>query len=123
MVFIRHICNSAGIERWPQAHFEMARLGIGLHGISALGAGLLPVSTLKSYIAQVKSIKPKETIGYNRKGTLPKGGRIAIVPIGYADGLDRSLGNGNTRVNVNGQMAPTIGNICMDLCMIDHYRN
>lgn len=116
---MRHILNSAGIERFPKAHFDMVRLGIGLHGISSLGKPLLPVSTLKTRIAQIKKIPSTDTIGYNRHGILTRDSEIAIIPIGYADGLDRKLGNGNGQVILHDQKVPFVGDICMDLSMID----
>jgi Alr-MurF fusion protein len=118
--FIRHILNSAGIERFPSAQFEMARLGIGLYGISAKKKNeLRNVATLKSYISQIKTVEPSETIGYGRRGSVVAGGTIAVVPIGYADGLDRRLGNGVGQMMVNGAFAPIIGSICMDMCMLN----
>lgn len=116
---IRHILNSAGIERFPEAHYEMVRLGIGLHGISSDGAQLKTVSTLKTRITQIKRIPSTETIGYNRHGILDRDSDIAIIPIGYADGLDRKLGNRNGQVIIGGRKVPFIGDICMDLSMID----
>jgi len=115
----RHILNSAGIERFPEAHFEMVRLGIGLHGISGNDANLKPVSRLKAFISQIKQVEATETIGYNRRGKLEKNSIIAIIPIGYADGLDRKFGNHNGKVIINGQTADFIGDICMDMSMID----
>lgn len=118
--FFRHILNSAGIERFPQAQFEMVRLGIGLYGISSNPKNpLRNVATLKSYISQIKEVQPGESIGYGRKGSIASGGRIAIVPIGYADGLDRRLSNRVGKMWVNGHFAPIVGNICMDMCMLD----
>jgi len=116
---IRHILNSAGIERFPQAHFDMVRLGIGLHGISAKNKQLKTVSTLKTCISQIKRISATETIGYNRRGVLVRDSEIAIIPIGYADGLDRKLGNGNGHVIIENRKVPFVGDICMDLSMID----
>ncbi|MBN1597894.1 MAG: bifunctional UDP-N-acetylmuramoyl-tripeptide:D-alanyl-D-alanine ligase/alanine racemase [Bacteroidales bacterium] len=115
----RHILNSAGIERFPEAHFDMVRLGIGLHGISSAGKKLRTVSTLRSRICQIKIIPPNETIGYNRRGKLNKIATIGIIPIGYADGLNRKLGNGTGYVICNKKKAPFVGDICMDLSMID----
>jgi alanine racemase len=115
----KHILNSAGIERFPDAHFNMVRLGIGLHGISSAGKSLLPVSTLKTHISQIKFIAQGETIGYNRSGKAHKELQIAIVPIGYADGLNRKFGNGNGQVIINNKKFPFIGDICMDMSMID----
>ena len=99
----------------------MVRLGIGLYGVEASEEDLhlRNVSSLKSTILQIKDLPQGDTVGYSRKGILNKNSRIAMVPIGYADGLDRRLGNGNTYVIINGCKAPTIGNICMDMCMID----
>ncbi len=116
---IRHILNSAGIERFPDSHFEMVRLGIGLHGISAVSENLKPVSSLKSHIVQIKTIPKGETIGYGRRGKADKDTRTATIPIGYADGLDRKFGNGNGYVMLHGKECPFIGSICMDMCMID----
>ncbi len=115
----RHILNSAGIERFPQAHFDMVRLGIGLHGISAKNKNLLPVSSLKTHITQVKRIPKDETIGYNRHGLAKDDMLIGILPIGYADGLDRKFGNGNGQVIIQGNAFPFIGDICMDMSMVD----
>lgn len=116
---MRHILNSAGIERFPNSHFDMVRLGIGLHGVSVVHDNLLPVSALKSHIAQIKILPKGETVGYSRRGEVLKETRIAIIPIGYADGLDRKLGNGNGFVCIHGQRAHYIGSICMDMCMVD----
>lgn len=115
----RHILNSAGIERFPEAHFELVRLGIGLHGLSAMGRNLLPVSTLKTHISQIKNIPKGDTIGYNRRGKAEENIKIAIIPIGYADGLNRKFGNGNGQVIINNLEAPFVGDICMDMCMVD----
>jgi alanine racemase len=116
---LKHLVNSAGIERFPEAHFNMVRLGIGLHGISKRQTGLKAVSTLKSSITQLKNLKKGETVGYNRREVLYRDSKIAIIPVGYADGLDRKLGNRNGSVLVNNQKVPYIGDICMDLCMLD----
>ena len=119
---LRHILNSAGIHRFPEAHFDMVRLGIGLYGVGSDGeeqSHLRNVSTLKSVITQVKHIPEGDTIGYNRKGLAGKDMIIAIVPVGYADGLNRRLGNSRGKLYVKGMPAPIIGNICMDLTMID----
>jgi len=116
----RHILNSAGIERFPHAHFEMVRLGIGLYGVSAVNQSKLQnVSTLKTHVIQVKNLEPGETVGYNRKGIITKHSTIATIPIGYADGLDRKLSNGNGHFMLNGKLVPTIGNVSMDTCMLD----
>jgi alanine racemase len=117
---IRHILNSSGIERFPNGQFEMVRLGIGLYGISSKKTiKLHNTSTLKSHITQIKWVEKHESIGYNRKGILDRDSKIATIPIGYADGLNRKLGNRVGRVFINGSYALIIGNICMDLCMVD----
>lgn len=117
---LRHICNTAGIERYPEAQFEMVRLGIGLYGIDPFTNQILHnVTTLKTTILQIHEVPFDETIGYSRKGVLTRNSRIAAIPIGYADGLNRHLGNGRAYCLVNGQKAPYVGNICMDVCMID----
>ncbi|HEX3008577.1 MAG TPA: alanine racemase, partial [Bacteroidales bacterium] len=116
---IRHILNSAGIERFAQHQYDMVRLGIGLYGISAVNGALKQVSRLKTVILQIKDIPANETIGYGRKYKATELTKIAILPIGYADGLHRVLGNGVGKFYVNGKIAPIVGNICMDMCMID----
>ena len=116
----RHILNSAGIERFPQAQFDMVRLGIGLYGVSAaFQEKLMNVSSLKTTISQIKEVTKENTVGYGRKGQLQANTRIGIIPIGYADGFNRKLSNGLGKVLVNGQFAPVVGNICMDMSMID----
>ena len=117
---LRHICNTAGIERYPGAQFDMVRLGLGLYGVDPFTNRILHnVSTLKTTILQIHDVPQDETVGYSRKGRLNRESRIASIPIGYADGLNRRLGNGNAYCLVNGQKAPYVGNICMDVCMID----
>ena len=117
---LRHICNTAGIERYPGAQFDMVRLGLGLYGVCPFTNRILHnVSTLKTTILQIHDVPQDETVGYSRKGRLNRDSRIASIPIGYADGLNRRLGNGNAYCLVNGQKAPYVGNICMDVCMID----
>lgn len=117
---LRHICNSAGVERFSEAQFDMVRLGIGLYGIDPTDNSVIHnVSTLKTTILQIRDVPASETVGYSRKGKLTRDSRIAALPIGYADGLNRHLGNGNAYCLVNGKQAPYIGNICMDVCMID----
>lgn len=116
---MRHILNSAGIERFPDYQYEMVRLGIGLYGISSTRLTLKPVSKLRSLISQIKEVGPDETVGYSRSGKVEKTSYIAVVPAGYADGLNRRLGNRKGYVFINGKKAPIIGNICMDMCMID----
>lgn len=115
----RHILNSAGIERFPQYHFDMVRLGIGLHGISAVHANLQPVSSFKTYILSIRNVPTGQSIGYGRKGYTTRPSRIAVIPVGYADGLNRHLSNHVGKVFVKGKRVPIIGNICMDSCMID----
>lgn len=118
--FWRHILNSAGIERFPQARYEMVRIGIGLYGFSALGDKRFEnVVTLKTYISQVKPVAAGETVGYGRAGIMPRDGRIAVIPVGYADGLNRHLSRGVGRVLIHNRLVPIIGNICMDMCMVD----
>jgi len=115
----RHVLNSAGIERFPEKQFEMVRLGIGLYGVSNTGLPLENIGTLKSTISQVKVVKPGETVGYSRKGEISSESKIAIVPLGYADGLDRKLGNKNGCAFIHNKKVPIIGNICMDMLMLD----
>ena len=117
-----HVLNSAGIERFPAHQHDMVRLGIGIYGISALpGVQLAPVASLKVKVLQVKTLGPEDgTIGYGRHGHVaPTGSVIATIPVGYADGLDRHFGCGAASFSIRGHRAPTIGNICMDMCMID----
>jgi alanine racemase len=115
-----HILNSAGIERFPEMQLDMVRLGIGLYGASAgHEAKLKNVATLKSTISQIKTVLPGETVGYGRNFVAPRLTRIAIIPIGYADGYSRRLGNGIGSVIVKGQKAPIVGTVCMDMCMAD----
>ncbi|MBQ8968952.1 MAG: alanine racemase [Bacteroidaceae bacterium] len=117
---LRHICNSAGIEHFPQRHMDMVRLGLGLYGINPRdNQPLNNVSTLKTTILQIHDVPQTETVGYSRRGRLCRDSRIAVLPIGYADGLNRHLGQGRAACLVNGQLAPYVGNICMDVCMID----
>ncbi len=117
-----HLLNSAGIERFPQYQFDMVRLGIGIYGISALpDVHLSPVASFKCKILQIKTLTPSDgTIGYGRHGRIaPEGTVIATIPVGYADGLDRHLSRGNASFMLNGHRVPTIGNICMDMSMLD----
>ena len=117
---MRHILNSAGIERFPEYQFDMVRLGIGHYGISSVPeVNLKQVCALKTVILQIKKVKGGETVGYGRKGIINTDKLIAIIPIGYADGFDRKLGNGVGEVFINGKRAKVIGNVCMDLVMID----
>ncbi len=119
---MRHICNSAAIARHPEMHYEMVRLGLGLYGIDGsriLQDELKQISTLKTTIAQIKTIPAGETVGYGRKGHVDKETRIATISIGYADGYPRALGNGKAHVLVHGKPAKLVGVVCMDMCMID----
>ena len=119
---LRHICNTGGIVRFPEYHFDMVRLGIGLYGIDSAGLQdqLRIVNTLKATISQIKEIPPGDTVGYNRNsGPLARSTRIATISIGYADGFLRLAGGGRYSVFVKGKKAPTIGNVCMDMTMID----
>jgi len=117
---IRHICNSAGIEHFPNHQLDMCRLGLGLYGINPRNNAIINnVCTLKTTILQIHDVKASETVGYSRKGTLDRDSRIAKIPIGYADGLNRHLGNRHCYCLVNGKKAPYVGNICMDVAMID----
>ncbi|MCC9169193.1 bifunctional UDP-N-acetylmuramoyl-tripeptide:D-alanyl-D-alanine ligase/alanine racemase [Pontibacter harenae] len=118
----KHILNSAGIVRFPEHHLDMARLGIGIYGVEATGSeqeSLRPVSMLKTTVSQVKSIKAGETVGYSRKGFAEHDKIIATIAIGYADGYDRRFSNGVGEVIIKGKRAPIIGNVCMDMCMVD----
>ncbi len=117
---IKHACNSPGIVRWPQYHFDMVRLGIGLHGFDPVGQlDLSFPSQLKTVISQIQELREGETVGYSRNGKITRQSRIAVLPIGYEDGYSRIYGNGNANVNINGTLCPTIGNICMDMTMVD----
>lgn len=117
---LRHICNSAGIEHFPERHLDMVRLGLGLYGINSRNNEVINhVSTLRTTILQIHDVEQEDTVGYSRKGVLQRKSRIAAIPIGYADGLNRKLGCGRGYCLVNGQKVPYVGNICMDVCMID----
>jgi alanine racemase len=119
---LRHLCNSAGIARHANLHFDMVRLGLGLYGIDASGllqSKLKQISTLKTTIAQIKDVKAGETVGYGRKGDIKQDMRIATICIGYADGYPRALGNGNAYVLLHGKQAKLVGAVCMDMCMVD----
>ncbi|MBO7592519.1 MAG: bifunctional UDP-N-acetylmuramoyl-tripeptide:D-alanyl-D-alanine ligase/alanine racemase [Bacteroidaceae bacterium] len=117
---IRHICNSAGIEHFPEYHLDMVRLGLGLYGINARNNHILNnVATLKTTILQIREVPKGDSIGYSRRTVLERDSRIAAIPIGYADGLNRHLGNRGCYCLVNGQKADYVGNICMDVCMLD----
>ena len=117
---LRHAAASEAMLRFEGARFDMCRLGIGLYGYSSTEGELLePVSTLRTRIVQIRSLHEGATIGYGRNGKVEKESRIATIPIGYADGLNRHLGNGAWSVLVKGVAAPIIGNVCMDSCMVD----
>ena len=117
---LRHMDNSAGIEHFPERQMDMCRLGLGLYGVDPrTNAMLQNVSTLKTTILQMHCVKAGETVGYSRKGVIEHDSLIAAIPIGYADGLDRRLGNRRCYCLVNGKKAPYVGNICMDVAMID----
>ncbi len=116
----RHILNSAGIERFPQARFDMVRLGIGLYGISGDGqTKLLPVSTLKTVILQLRQVKAGAYVSYGGEEALKEDKEIATIPVGYADGIDRKLSNGQGKFLVRNVLVPAVGKICMDMCMLD----
>lgn len=118
---IHHILNSAGIERFSEYQMDMARLGIGIYGISAVDQSFVkPAASLTCKILQIKDLVPADgTVGYGRHGKLDTPKKIATLPLGYADGLNRHYSRGNAKFCVNGVLVPTIGNICMDMCMID----
>lgn len=117
---LRHIDNSAGIEHFPERQLDMCRLGLGLYGINSRNNAIIHnVSTLKTTILQLRHVPAGDTVGYSRRGTITKDSVIAAIPIGYADGLNRHLGNRHCYCLVNGQKAPYVGNICMDVAMID----
>jgi alanine racemase len=119
---IKHICNSGAITRFKNAHYNMVRLGIGMYGIGFNDfekKNLENISVLKTKISQIKTVKAGDTVGYNRSGKIDSTKRIATIPIGYADGFSRRLGNGNFEVIIKEKSCKTIGNICMDMCMVD----
>ena len=119
---LRHMDNSAAIQHFPERQLDMCRLGLGLYGYDPReerASSLRPVSTLKTTILQLRNVPKEETVGYSRKGVLTRDSLIAAIPIGYADGLNRHLGRGACYCLVNGQKAPYVGNICMDVAMID----
>lgn len=117
---VRHTAQSAGMERFPEAVFDMCRLGLGLYGFGfEHNDALVPVSTLRTRIVQIKHLSAGDTVGYGRAGVLTRDSVTATVPIGYADGLDRHLGCGRWSMLVSGRPAPIVGRVCMDSCMID----
>jgi len=115
---LRHLLNTSGIERFPDAQFDMVRIGIGLHGVTN-EKQLIPVSSFITVISQIKKVSGGETVGYSRSGKNPNDRIIAVIPVGYADGLDRKLGNGIGSVWIDNHLAPVVGNICMDMTMVD----
>lgn len=120
--FLRHIANSAAISRFPESHLEMVRVGIGLYGVDGFeptARKLQHVTTFKSVISQIKTLEAGESVGYNRAAILTRTTHMAVVPVGYADGLNRKLGNGKGYLLVKGKNAPILGNISMDMCSID----
>ena len=117
---LRHIDNSAGIEHFPDRQLDMCRLGLGLYGINPRTNAIINnVCTLKTTILQLRNVPTGDTVGYSRRGEITRDSVIAAIPIGYADGLNRHLGNRHAYCLVNGQKAPYVGNICMDVAMID----
>jgi alanine racemase len=119
---IKHLLNSAGIVRFPEYRLDMVRLGVGLYGLEASGQEqrhLQTVGTLKTTISQIKHVKAGETVGYGRRGLLTRDTVVGTLALGYADGYDRGLGNGVGRVWVSGALCPTLGNVCMDMTMVD----
>lgn len=120
--FLSHILNSGGITRYPTYQMDMVRLGIGLYGVEVNGLyqyQVESVSTLKASISKIRKVAKGETVGYSRKGAIEQDTRIAVVSIGYADGYDRRFGNGKGQMVVNGHLVPVVGNVCMDMTMLD----
>jgi alanine racemase len=120
---LKHALNSAGIRRFPEAQFDMVRLGVGLYGVEAgdeASHNLVPVSTLRTTVSQVKDLPANTTVGYGRRGApTPHARRLATLAIGYADGYDRRFSNGGGVVLLHGQRAPVVGSVCMDMLMVD----
>ena len=117
---LRHMDNSAGIEHFPERQLDMCRLGLGLYGINPRTNSIINnVATLRTTILQLREVKAGQTVGYSRRGTIERDSVVAAIPIGYADGLNRHLGNRNCYCLVNGRPATYVGNICMDVAMID----
>lgn len=120
--FIRHLANTSAISRFPEAHFEMVRPGVGLYGVSAdapIQRVLQQVSTFRTVISQVKQVRKGQTVGYSRAATAPHDMTIAILPVGYADGLNRRLGEGRGHLLVGGRLVPLVGRISMDMCAVE----
>jgi len=119
---LKHMCNTSGILNFPEAYFDMVRSGIGLYGFSNIPSeqkNFTPIATLKSVISQIHSIKKGETVGYNRAFKSTQLLKSATIPIGHADGISRDYGNGKGWVTINGKKAPIIGNVCMDMLMVN----
>jgi len=120
---LRHLLNTSGITRWGAYQYDMVRLGLGLQGfdsaIPATSTLLKPIATLRTSITQIKELAANETVGYGRRGMLPKGGKLATVKIGYADGYSRAFGNGKGQMLIQNKRVHTVGSICMDMCMLD----
>ncbi len=119
---LKHILNTAGIVNYPEYQFDLVRLGIGLYGIENTvfpDNPLEPIGRLTSEVSQIRNVDADQPIGYSKKGKLLKSGRIATIPIGYADGYSRAFGNGAGKVWINGSLAPVVGNVCMDMIMVD----
>lgn len=117
-----HICNTSGILHYPEAHFDMVRTGIGLYGFGNSAeedANLIPVATLKTIVSQIHHLEKGATVGYNRLFKAAKTTKTATLPLGHADGISRIYGKQKTAVLLNGKLAPIIGNVCMDMLMID----
>src|SRR5699024_1277913 len=120
--FTKHICSTSGILNFPQAHFDMVRSGIGLYGYGnavEIDKKLKPIAALKTIISQIHHLQKGDSVSYNRKFKAEKEMKIATLPLGYADGIHRSYGNEKSKVFLNGKFAPIIGEICMDMIMID----
>lgn len=120
--FLRHIMNSAGMLRFPEARFDMVRLGIGLYGVDPSGLlqkRLKPVAAFRSVVSQVQELEPGESVGYGRRAMSNEPRSIAVIAVGYADGLRRELGNGHWHVRIGRYLAPIAGSVCMDMCMVD----
>jgi len=120
--FLKHLCNTSGILNYPEAHLDMVRCGIGLHGYgnsTEIDKQLKPIATLKTIISQTHHLKPGDSLGYNRGFKAIKPMQTATIPIGHADGISRIYGKGNGIVFVNDKPAPILGNVCMDMIMVD----
>ena len=120
--FMKHLLNSAGIQRFKHLQYDMVRLGLGLYGIASMPDEqkyLQTVAKLKTHVLQIKHISAGESIGYNRNAIVEKDTAIATIAIGYADGFARKLSKGVGSVFINGTSCPIVGNVCMDMCMVD----